>query len=63
MPKLHMAIFGGFVGLLYAVPMVARGAVAPGIVGGVLAAILTFLVFRRVGERQRRRNREAERRR
>ena len=58
-----MLIFAGFVGLLYTVPMVARGAVAPGIVGGILAAILTFLVFRRVAERQRMREEARARRR
>jgi hypothetical protein len=63
MPTWHIVIFGAIVGLLYGVPMVARGDVAPGIVGGILAAILTFLVFRRVGERQRQRNAERERRR
>jgi uncharacterized protein (DUF2062 family) len=62
LPTRHIVIFGIIVGLLYAVPMIARGDVAPGIVGGVLAAILTFLVFRRVGERQRLRNAERERR-
>jgi hypothetical protein len=61
MPRLHVAILSGFVGLFYAVGMVARGAVAPGIVGGVLAAILCFLVMREVGRRQQRRIRERER--
>ena len=61
MPTRHIVIFAVIVGLLYAVPMIASGDVAPGIVGGVLAAILCVLVFRRVAERQRLRNRERER--
>ncbi len=61
----NIAIFAAFVGILYAVGTIARGDVAPGIVGGILAAILAFLVFREVGNRQRRRiaEREARRRR
>ncbi len=55
--------YGIPVGILYAVGTIARGDVAPGIVGGILAAILTFLVFREVGNRQRRRIEERERRR
>ncbi len=51
------ALAGAFIGILFAVGSIARGDAAPGIVGGVLAAILCFLVFREVGERQRRRNR------
>jgi uncharacterized membrane protein len=45
-------IAGAFVGVLYAVGMSA-GDVLPGVVGGVLAAILVFLVLREY-ERQRR---------
>jgi hypothetical protein len=56
-----VAILAAFVGLFYAVGMIARGAIAPGIVGGILAAILCFLVLREVGERQRRRIRARER--
>ena len=62
MPTRHIVIFAVIVGMLYGVPTVARGDVAPGIVGGILAAILCFLVFRRVSERQRLRNAERERR-
>ena len=61
MPLKHVAIVGVFVAVLYAAGMVARGDVLPGIVGGILAGILFFLVFREVGERQRRRIRERER--
>jgi hypothetical protein len=65
MPRRHVAIVAVFVAILYAVGMIARGEVLAGIVGGVLAGILLFLVFREVGERQWRRirAREAARRR
>ncbi|MGH2968871.1 MAG: hypothetical protein ACRDK0_07385 [Solirubrobacteraceae bacterium] len=63
MPLRNVAILAAVVGVLYAVGMIARGDIAPGIVGGVLAAILCFLVLREVGERQRRRNAARERRR
>jgi len=51
----NVAIFAAFIGVLYMVGMIGRGEVAAGIVGGVLAAVLAFLVFREVGERQKRR--------
>ena len=44
---------GVFIGVLYAVGMSVRGEVLPGVVGGVLAAILCVLVLREY-ERQRR---------
>jgi hypothetical protein len=47
------AILGVFVAVLYAVTMGINGDVLPGLVGGVLAGILVFLVLREV-ERQRR---------
>ena len=59
----QMAIAGAFIGLLYAIGMVGRGEVVAGIVGGVLAAILLFLVLREVANRQRRRIAAWERRR
>jgi hypothetical protein len=46
----QVAFAGAVVGVLYAVTLSLRGDVAPGIVGGVLAAILAFLVIRRVEE-------------
>jgi hypothetical protein len=50
---------GAFVGVLYAVGMSVRGDVLPGVVGGVLAAILCVLVLREYerqhAERSRRR--------
>jgi hypothetical protein len=59
----NVAIFAAFIGVLYVVGMVGRGEVLPGIVGGVLAAVLAFLVFREVGERQKRRIAARERQR
>jgi hypothetical protein len=43
---------GVFVGVLYAIGMSVRGDVLPGIVGGVLAAVLVVIVLREY-ERQR----------
>ena len=59
----HLVIFAVVVGVLYAVGMFGRGEILPGIVGGVLAGILCYLVFREVGNRQRRRIAARERRR
>jgi hypothetical protein len=50
-----MWIVGVVIGGLYAFGSIARGYVLAGIVGGVLAAILCFLVLREVRERRRRR--------
>ena len=63
MPRRHVAIFAVFVGVLYAIGMVGRGELAPGLVGGALAAVLAYLVFTEVGNRQRRRIAARERRR
>ena len=60
-PK-HSALAGAVIGILFAAGSIARGDVAPGIVGGVLAAILFFLVMRQVADRQWQRIREWERR-
>jgi hypothetical protein len=60
-PK-QWAMAGAFIGLLFAVGSVARGDIAPGIVGGVLAGVLCFLVLREISTRQWRRIREWERR-
>jgi hypothetical protein len=46
------AFIGALIGVLYAVGMSWRGDDLPAIIGGVLAAILCFLVLREV-ERQR----------
>jgi hypothetical protein len=45
---------GVLLGSLYAVGMIVRGDVVPGLVGGALAAVLCVLVLRRVEERRRR---------
>jgi len=56
------ALAGAFIGILFAIGSIARGDVAPGIVGGVLAGILCFLVLRQISVRQWQRIREWERR-
>jgi hypothetical protein len=43
---------GAFIGVLYAIGTSLRGEVLPGIIGGVLAGVLCFLVLRAY-ERQR----------
>jgi uncharacterized protein (DUF2062 family) len=45
---------GVLLGSLYAIGMIVRGDVVPGLVGGALAAVLCVLVLRRVDERRRR---------
>jgi hypothetical protein len=42
-----------FVGVLYAVGMSLRGDVLPGVVGGLLAGVLCFLVLREIEIRRR----------
>jgi hypothetical protein len=56
------AVAGAFIGILFALGSIARGEVAPGIVGGVLAGVLCFLVLRQISVRQWQRIREWERR-
>ena len=56
------ALAGAFIAILFALGSIARGDVAPGIVGRVLAGILCFLVLRQISERQWQRIREWERR-
>jgi hypothetical protein len=46
-----------FVAVLYAVGMSIRGDVFPGIVGGLLAGVLCFLVLREIEQRRRDRDR------
>jgi hypothetical protein len=48
---------GAFIAVLYAVGMSIRGDVLPGVVGGVLAGILCFLVLREIEQRADRRRR------
>jgi hypothetical protein len=52
------AIAGAFIAILFAVGSIARGDVAPGIVGGILAGLLCFLVLREISTRQWQRIRE-----
>ena len=53
---------GVVIAVLYSIGMSLRGNVFPGIVGGILAGILCFLVLRTISERQWQRIREWERR-
>jgi hypothetical protein len=46
----HMAIIAVIFGIAYALSAGLRGDVLPGIVTGVLGAVLVFLVLRRVAE-------------
>jgi hypothetical protein len=46
---------GLFIGVLYAGGMILRGDFLPGVVGGILAGIVLFLVLTRIEERRRRR--------
>jgi hypothetical protein len=46
---------GLFVGALYAGGMIFRGDVLPGVVGGILAGVVLFLVLTRIEERRRKR--------
>ena len=57
------ATAGAFIGVLFAIGSIARGDVAPGIVGGVLAGVLCFLVLKEISNRQNQRIREWDRRR
>jgi hypothetical protein len=57
------AIACALVGAAYAAVLTVRGDPAPGIVGGVLLAVLVFLIVRRVQEYNAHKRREAARRR
>lgn len=48
---------GVFIAVLYSIGMSLRGAVFPGIVGGILAGILCYLVLREIEQRRDRRRR------
>jgi hypothetical protein len=50
-------IAGAVIAVLYSVGMVIRGNVLPGIVGGILAGILCFLVLREIEQRRAQRAR------
>ena len=60
MKPLHQLVICVLVGAAFAVGYIVRGHLWPGIVGGILAAILLHLVLGRFHEQseQRRRNRE-----
>jgi hypothetical protein len=57
-----MALVGAFFGAAFAISAIARGDVAPGLVGGALGGLLVFLVLQRVQQHndaaRRRRDRE-----
>jgi hypothetical protein len=59
-----MAIVAAFFGAAFAISGIARGDVAPGLVGGALGAVLVYLVLQRVQEHNDavRRRRERDRR-
>jgi len=61
--RTQMGIAGAFFGAAFAISAIARGDVAPGLVGGVLGAVLVYLVLQRVSEHNAavRRRRERER--
>jgi hypothetical protein len=48
---------GAVIAVLYSVGMSLRGNVFPGIVGGILAGILCFLVLREIEQRREKRGR------
>ncbi len=52
------AVVSALIGVLYAVGMSLRGEVLAGVVGGILAAILCFLVLREVERQRRERHRQ-----
>ena len=58
----QMALIAAFFGIVYAVAFALRDQVLPGIVTGILGAVLVFLVLKRVTEHnaavRRRRERE-----
>jgi hypothetical protein len=60
--RTHMMIVSAFFGAAFAISGIVRGDVAPGLVGGVLGAVLVYLLLQRVHEHneamRRRRDRE-----
>jgi hypothetical protein len=58
-----MAIVGAFFAVAFAISAVARGDVAPGLVGGFLGGVLVYLLLQRVtahhAELRRRRDRRS----
>ena len=48
MTRVHMAIVGALFAAAFAISNIARGDVAPGIVGGALGGVVVYLVLLRV---------------
>jgi hypothetical protein len=61
MKPLHQLVICVLVGAGFAVGYIARGHVWPGIVGGILAAVLLHLVLGRFQEQTEQRRRDRER--
>ena len=55
-----LGFLGALVAVLYAVGMIVRGDTVPGLVGGALAGVLTFMVLRRAQEQREARWRRRE---
>ena len=53
-PRRRIAL-GAFFGVLYAISFIARGSVAPGIVGGILGGAVVYLVLKEADEWRKRR--------
>ena len=51
--RTQVVIVSVFVGALFALQSILRGDVAPGIVGGILAAIVVYMAVLRYQERKR----------
>jgi uncharacterized membrane protein YfcA len=60
--RTQMAIVGAFFGAAFALSNILRDDVAPGLVGGALAAVLVYLVLQRVQEHNEQVKRRRERR-
>jgi hypothetical protein len=60
--RTQMAIVGAFFGVAFAISGIARGDVAPGLVGGILGAAVVYLVLQRVTEHHADLKRRRERR-
>ena len=60
--RTQMILVGAFFGAAFALSNVLRGDVAPGLVGGALAAVLVYLVLQRVHDHNEAVKRRRERR-
>ena len=58
MKPAHVLVLSVLVGVGFAVSYILRGHVLPGIVGGVLAAILLYVAIGRFDDQRERRNSE-----